>query len=315
MAVSGGLSFVALTAISYHTCGLTSPGAACCWGDNRSGQFGDGSTTSSAVPVAVSGGLSFSALVTGGAHTCGLIGGGAAYCWGDNSAGELGTGSTTGSTTPVAVSGGLGFGALVTGSDAHTCGLIGGGAAYCWGDNSAGQLGTGSTAFISTTPAAVAGGLAFNALAAGGGSVECGVTNTGAAYCWGENLAGQLGDGSTTNSLIPVAVSGGLSFSALTAGVTNSSVIGHTCGLTTAGAAYCWGDNDWGQLGDGSTTGSAVPVAVSGGLSFISLVAGSFHTCGVSSAGAAYCWGDNSSGQLGRGTFDYSTVPVAVATF
>jgi alpha-tubulin suppressor-like RCC1 family protein len=100
-----------------------------------------------------------------------------------------------------------------------------------------------------------------------------------------------------------------LSFSALTAGAW------HTCGLTNAGGTYCWGWNDSGQLGTGSTTTSTTPLAVAGGLTFSTIDAGHFHTCGLTSAGAAYCWGDNGGGLLGRGTFGYSTVPVAVAPF
>src|SRR5436309_2657225 len=153
VAVSGGRTFSALAAGWTHNCGLTSAGAAYCWGYNAYGQLGNGSTTNTLTPVAVSGGLSFSAIATGGGHTCGLTNAGAAYCWGYNAYGELGNGSTTNSLTPVAASGGLSFSSITTG-DGHTCGITAAGAAYCWGYNGYGQLGN-SLGGDSSVPVAV----------------------------------------------------------------------------------------------------------------------------------------------------------------
>ena len=155
VAVSGGLTFSALAAGSWHTCGLAGSGAAYCWGSNYGGQLGTGSTTDSSIPVAVSGGLTFSAVAAGGDHSCGLTSTGAAYCWGVNNSGQLGDGSITNRSTPVAVSGGLTFSTLVAGID-HTCGLTSTKATYCWGDNQFGQLGNGSTT-NSSVPVAVVG--------------------------------------------------------------------------------------------------------------------------------------------------------------
>ena len=244
--VSGGLSFTQLTTGSGHTCGLTAVGAAYCWGRNAEGQLGIGSTANSSVPVSVAGGLTLTALAAGSLHTCGLTSTGTAYCWGNNVDGRLGDGSTTNSTTPVAVSGGtLRFTALAPG-ELHTCALTGTGAAYCWGDNIDGQLGTGSTT-DSPVPVAVSGGLSLTTIAAGYGH-SCGLTSARVAYCWGRNTESQLGNGAATgNSLVPGAVSGSLTFTAL---VTGSL---HTCGLTSSGAAYCWGYNADGRGGDGTT--------------------------------------------------------------
>ncbi len=135
----------------------------------------------------------------------------------------------------------------------------------------------------------------------------CALTDAGAAWCWGSNDLGQLGDGSTAASLAPVPVAGGLTFTMLSAGAYN------TCGLAPDGSAYCWGRNDVGQLGDGSTTNRSTPVAVSGGRRFAAVTTGVAHACGLTAGGSAYCWGLNYSGQLGNGTTANSSTPVAVS--
>lgn len=253
VAVSGGLSFSSLALGGAFTCGLSGSGAAYCWGYNVAGQLGNGSSTNAHVPAAVSGGLHFTALSAGGYHVCGLVVD-AAFCWGSNAWGQLGNSSSGDSiSSPVAVSGPVRFTALAPGGT-HTCGLTSTGAAYCWGLNTWGQLGTGFTA-NSSVPVAVAGGLTFSSLTAGW-AYTCGVTNTGTAYCWGNNAFGQLGDASYTNRSTPVAVALGLSFDALDA--KNA----HTCGITRAGAVYCWGVGHLGQLGNDTGASGNVPVAV-----------------------------------------------------
>src|SRR6266702_2374744 len=157
----------------------------------------------------------------------------------------------------------------------------------------------------STTVTAVDGIASLN----GGYVHTCGVSTSRAAYCWGDNVFGQLGDGTTSSPWYrpsPAPVAGGLRFTMLSAGVW------HTCGVTTGGAVYCWGDNFFGQLGDGTTAGRTTPVPVAGGLRFAAVSAGSFHTCGVTTSGAAYCWGDNQNGLLGDGTTDRRAMPAPV---
>ena len=187
--------FQSVTTGSSYSCGLTTTGAAYCWGDNLDGNVGDGTQENRFVPTAVIGGLTFQNMAVGRA-TCGLTATGSAYA-------QLGDGTTTPHLTPTAVAGGLPFKALAVGF-AHTCGIVPTGAAYCWGDNSVGQMGDG-TVTNRPTPVAVSGGLTFTSLAAGIDHT-CGTTPSGVAYCWGANPGAELGDGTTTNRASPVAV-------------------------------------------------------------------------------------------------------------
>ncbi len=321
------VTFTTLSAGLIHTCGRVGDGSVYCWGDHSVGQLGSATAPDicngfpcNNTAQSVIGGPplppGFAALAVGGGHACGLDPAGAAFCWGWNVSGQLGSApaATTCAgdpcaTQPIAVSGGLAF-ARLSGGFAHSCGLTAA-AAYCWGENFNGQLGSGSTS-SSTAPVAVGGGLSFDSLSAGAFHT-CALTAAGAAYCWGYNEAGQVGDGNTADRTAPQAVIGGLTFATVSAGRF------HSCGVTPAGAAYCWGLNGNGQLGATSaSTCSNVPcsltaIAVSGGLTFASVTAGGFHTCGLTTGGVAYCWGTNSEGELGNGTQVPSPTPVAVS--
>jgi alpha-tubulin suppressor-like RCC1 family protein len=316
--------------IRYRLVSWTSDNAAVATVDAGGVVMGVG--TGSTAVIATSEGVSDTASITvmppinltsvssGREHSCALSTTGSAFCWGSNHFGQLGDGSTgcdavkcEGDTNPwpVGVVGGLAFSSLSLGT-AHSCGLTARGAAYCWGNNFYGQLGDGSTT-SSSVPVAVTAGPSFVSLSAG--SVHtCGLTAAGAAYCWGANHSGQLGAANSETcdsspcSTQPVPVSGGLTFSMVSAGGEH-----HTCGVTIAGAAYCWGSNLVGQLGDGTTTSSPVPVAVSGQLTFSSLSVGGIRSCGLITSGAAYCWGNNFYGQLGDGSTNSSSVPMAVS--
>ncbi len=344
--VTGGFTYASVSLGGIHACGLTAGGAAYCWGADVYASLGAGAPgpelcsggstqfPCSSAPLAVAGGLTFASLSAGWGPTCALTANGTAYCWGDNGSGDLGIGSDTGnidfcaagggqcSETPLAVAGGLTFSTVAT-ANLHACGLTAAGAAYCWGDNSAGQLGVGADAATDTcnsspcsrTPVAVAGGLTFTALRAGLFST-CGRATGGTWYCWGANSYGQLGNGAIgpelcqgTNpcSSLPVAVAGGSGFETVFPGHR------HSCAITPGGVASCWGWNASGQLGDGTTSTSLSAVAVTGGLSFTSMSPFTNHTCAISSGGVAYCWGGNQDGELGDGTTTSSGTPVQVA--
>jgi alpha-tubulin suppressor-like RCC1 family protein/pimeloyl-ACP methyl ester carboxylesterase len=308
-----------------HACATNSVGAAFCWGSNTVGSIGNDSATDYTRPVHVAGGHMFAQIAAGGAgagygqyeHSCGVATDGAGFCWGSADWGEIGTTVTTcgfqkqGACVPVPVEGNLKFMAMATGS-LHTCGLTTNGAAYCWGYGGSGALGTGTVVYIAHTPQPVAGGLRFKAIDAAG-NWSCALTADGTAYCWGAS-GGGLGstgpstcDSPSTCVTAPTKVSGELTFKDLTVGGSFS------CGVTTAGDAYCWGSNTWGQLGDGTTTDSPTPVKVTGGLTFAAIDAGAEHVCAVTTAHGSYCWGQGLAGSLGNGGSVESHVPVPVS--
>jgi alpha-tubulin suppressor-like RCC1 family protein len=245
-------------------------------------------------------------LAAGVTHTCGIDADSSVACWGEGLVGQLGSAIRTIAAAPLFVSGGLHFATLVAGH-VHTCGLTADSTAYCWGGDGSGQLGDGD-AISDTVPVPVTGGLKFVTLVIGYDHT-CGLVAGGAPYCWGSNLSGELGNGSTNQvpNPNPVPVSGGLTVTSLTAG--NA----HTCGLAPDSTAYCWGGNDFGSLGDSTTTSRSIPAPVTGGLKFATISAGAFHTCGLTSAGAAYCWGVDASAQLGDSSGNIQQIiPVAV---
>lgn len=317
--IATGVQFQDLDAGAYHTCGVTVGESLYCWGENSSGQIGDGTTANRSSPTRIGGSTAFRSVTVGSMHSCAVTSSGAGYCWGSNEFGQLGDGSTALRRSPVLVSGGLVLRRL-EGGGSHTCGITTAGGAYCWGSNDAGQLGNGAGPGSSpaTTPSAISGGITFASLSTGSRHT-CGVAQGGVAYCWGSNDGGgQLGDGTSTSRGAPVAVGGGRSFATLAAGSY------HSCAVTTSGAGYCWGRNGsgpfgdaFGALGDGTRVDKWVPTAVVGGHSFENVSAGGYNSCGITTAGVAYCWGNNSGDQLGspHGHDNPSeTVPTAVRT-
>ena len=323
-----------ISAGTHHACAITFGGQAYCWGRNDGGMLGNGTGTASGTPVPVStagtplAGKVIQQIMAGDNHSCALTTDGQMACWGWNEFGQLGDGTNTDRDTPVSVNtagtplaGKTIRQVMVAGY--YTCAVSTDGQAACWGWNQYGQLGDGTTTnrnipvAISTAGTPLAG-KAIRQIS--GGGYTCAITTDGQAACWGRNDIGQLGNDTTTDSTTPVLVStagtplAGKAIQQITTG--ND----HTCAITTDGQAACWGHNDGGELGDGTTSDRTTPVAVStagtplAGKTLQQITAGHYHTCARTTDGQAVCWGWNGSGQLGDGTTAYRIVPVPVST-
>ena len=254
------------------------------------------------------------ALTAGGYHTCALKSDGAVLCWGSNS-GQLGDNSTTQRLVPTAVNGlGAGSGVIALAAGGyHTCALKSDGAVLCWGDNGIGQLGDNSNTqrLVPTAVSGLGAGSGVTALVTGW-QHTCALKSDGAVLCWGNNNYGQLGDNSTTWRQVPTAVSGlaaGSGVIALTAGNF------HTCALKNNGVVQCWGRNEFGELGDTTTSWHSVPTAVYGlgvNSGVTALIARGEHTCALKNDDAVLCWGYNVEGQLGDNSTVQRLIPTAV---
>ena len=305
-----GVTFTAISAGTVNTCALDATGAAWCWGQGSGGKNGNGSNINqlTPAPVTMPPGRTFVLLDTGSLHSCAIDDLGKGWCWGTGTNGQLGTGGATTAMTPVAVAMPVGvtFTAISAGYG-HTCAINTSGVAYCWGLNSSGQLGIGSTT-PAMTPTLVPGAGDLTDLHAGYMST-CAVTGAGGGYCWGEGSAGQLGYGQPNDRTTPTAISlGGDPLSRISI---HSS---HACAITLAGRLFCWGNNEFGQLG---RTGSSsyTPIQVSFGGTGLFIEAGLKSTCAINAPGRVFCWGSNEFGQLGigsaQGTGTFSTpIPV-----
>jgi len=302
-----------------HICAVTDEGGVVCWGDNRAGQLGDGTFSASSTPVSVVGLADVTAIDAARYTTCALTGTGGVWCWGSNEDGVLGSGSgVTSSTVPVQVSGlATGVIAIAAGGGflpigyftdygQHVCAVLSGGSVKCWGSNETGQLGDG-TSDAQSAPVEVVGLGAPAADVTAGSFHTCVRTTGGAAWCWGYNGNGQLGRGTAGENigLGPAQVSG------LDSGVIQVDAGGyrvdmgmnssHTCAVLATGEVKCWGDNIFGQVGDGTWDDRSTPTTVVGlPGSATSVSTGSDYSCAIAD-GAAYCWGYDDDGQLGDG--------------
>jgi alpha-tubulin suppressor-like RCC1 family protein len=256
-------------------------------------------------------GNAVASVSAGDQHTCAIKTDGTMWCWGYNFYGQLGDGTNTQQPSPVQVMTTGTFG-LVNAGGEHTCGRKADGTLWCWGDNNVGQVGDGTTT-NRNTPVQVTGLASAVGEVAAGEDHSCARLVDETLWCWGSNAQSQLGDGSQNDSNVPVWVD------RLGSTVTEVSAGWHiTCARKNDNSLWCWGSNDYGELGNNSTLQRTIPTAVttSTGLGPINEVsAGQYFTCATDIYSKTWCWGSSLTGQLGTGTLNNSLVPIQPLNF
>lgn len=292
-------------AVQAHGCGIKHDGSLWCWGNNMNGRIGDGTTTVRAVPTPVSGGGSWK-QVSAGFNTCAIKSDDTLWCWGSNAFGRTGLNTTVGNAlTPTQVSGGGTWKSVATGG--ASCGIKSDDTLWCWGPNTNGITGLNTTVGNTLVPTQVAVGTTWKFIATGSGSA-CAIKSDDTLNCWGSNNYGVTGrNTSAGNTLVPTGVSGGGSWKHVDVGSL------HSCGIKSDNSGHCWGYNLDGRTGRNTTAGNTlVPSAISGGGSWKSIDAGTSHTCGIKSDDTVNCWGNNYWGEVGDGTLVDKLVPTAL---
>jgi alpha-tubulin suppressor-like RCC1 family protein len=318
-----GLTIKKVKAGYEHTCALASNDLLYCWGINTQGQLGNGTNTDSIVPVPVTmtgtlSGKTIKDFALGTYHSCAIASDDLAYCWGGNWFGILGNGTLEESSIPIPVStagvlNGHTIKSIAVGRY-FSCVIASDDFAYCWGQNTNGQLGDG-TSIPRVVPVAVKKDGALNGKTlknlsglTGSSAHTCAIASDDNLYCWGSNTFGELGDGTQNLYLEPVMVKndGALQGKTLKSSAADTK---HTCAITSDGNLYCWGDNVKGELGTGNTTDSLEPMAVDNtgalsGKTILMVSVGYSHSCAMASDYKIYCWGDNKYGQVGTNSFN-----------
>ncbi len=331
----GGRIWTSVSAGNFHTCATDWKSRLFCWGSDFYGQLGNGGANTDlgaplevGAPVGASGDrMLWTAVSAGYEHTCARMNTGRLYCWGNDGSGRLGNDAAVANQTlPVEVAGAATDWTSVSAGTFHSCATTRDGRLYCWGLDSAGQLGNGTPLAEQHTPVEVAGvGSRWADVGAGGSSHTCARTREGRLYCWGWDVHGQLGDDAVpADKASPVEVAGGARWTDVSVGSW------HTCARKVTSPfgdtqLQCWGLDEKGAIGDDAplvNRFTPVPVALPGVI-VVAVSAGTYHTCALTlfdrprsstrvGRMSSTCWGFNSNGQLGDGGTTDQPTPVAV---
>lgn len=305
-------------------CGVTTTGRLKCWGSNNGHMVLDSKGVYGDIGISeANSGLTFASVSVGGHSACGLTPNQDLYCWGANTSGQLGDRTVIPRDSAVLVDPGVKYAMIdIAGGTSmvapwypHTCGITTTGVLKCWGSNSEYQLGNGTTV-QKIKPTVIDAGTTYSYVATGY-SNTCAITTAGVLKCWGDNSKGQLGIGSTVDQSTPTVVASGTTYSVVDVSEAYNNWNYHTCAITTAGEMQCWGSNNQGQLGNGTTAAMVnAPVAIDTAETYAMVtIGGGFlqgYTCGLTTGNKIKCWGNNSYGVLGVGDTTQRTSPTPV---
>jgi len=342
-----GRTAVAISS-GYHTCAILDDAAVSCWGSNWKGQLGDGTNTDRNTPTQISslgtttnprtaalserdfdgdGILNIfdahqsleaeNTISSGGTHTCAILDNGTVSCWGRNTYGQLGDGTTIDRSTPTQTSS-LGTNrtaVAISSGQYHTCAILDDASVSCWGRNYYGLLGNGTTTDRNTPTQTSSLGTGRTAVAISSGRAHtCAILDDATVSCWGHNVNGQLGDGTTIDRSTPTQTS---SLGTNRTAVAISSGQYHTCAILDDASVSCWGFNYYGQLGDGTTTDRNTPtqtLSFETGRTAVAISSGPTHNCAILDDASVSCWGFNANGQLGDGTTTQRYTPTPTSS-
>jgi len=311
--IDSGVSYKEIALSAMHGCGITTDGVLKCWGYNGYYQVHSGSTATQQTPIEVDSGSSYSKVTVGAYHTCGITTSGVLKCWGYNGNGQVGnTTANSPVATPYIVNSGTAYSAVKAGSD-HTCAITTTGVLKCWGYNGNGQIRTGSFSNV-LTPTIINDGTTYSSL---GLAVDhtCAITTAGVLQCWQYNGAGILGDGLQNSRSVLATINSGTTFINVAENASNLYdvnyyYVNNACAISTEGALKCWGNNNSGQVGDGTYDQRLSPVDVDSSVKYSTVANGVNHSCAITRKGETKCWGSNSNYQLGNSTSSTSLTPI-----
>ena len=287
-----------------HTLAIDREGNLWAWGLNNYGQLGDGTTTDRTNPVQIKIGTKFTQVSTGSCYSTAIDSEGNLWTWGLNNYGQLGDGTGINKTSPIKILDGIKFTQISAGED-HSLAIDNEGNLWAWGYNYNGQLGDGTTT-NKTTPVQIKDSTKFSKISTGV-DYSIAIDNEGNLWTWGRNYKGQLGDGTTTDKTIPKQIKKDTKFLKISAGRA-----GHVLAIDIEGKLWVWGQNPYGQLGDGTTINRTSPVQVKSDTKFTEISAGNAHSIAIDDKGNLWTWGRNEKGQLGDGTTIDKTSPVQI---
>jgi alpha-tubulin suppressor-like RCC1 family protein len=303
-----------------HTCAIKSDGSLWCWGNNQYGQVGDGTMGTirpfPGQPIGVN--RDVADVSAGSDHTCAVKNDGSLWCWGGNDRGQLGDGTNVGKVIPKRIFA-SGVKKVSTG-DKYTCAIKNDSSLWCWGENNSGQLGLGIIGGYYTIPQPVTNDVIKVSTTAGlswGAAHTCAVKSDGSIFCWGNNSYGQLGNGSFGNNISSPSsdiIYVDAFYNRLTDIYHFSAGTSHTCAVDNSNQIWCWGNNQYGQLGIGKDynyyqTYYRFPRQVTSVGKVKGVSVGYSSTCVIKQDNSLWCWGGNAEGQLGDGTFINRTFP------